>query len=98
MGRPKGPPTETRSIRLPATEWARLEGEAREAGTTLNPYVAKLLGVGTGPPAADPPPPAERKAKPRPKAPPPEPDLTHEAGNTYRPRGDTYPNWMRGKK
>lgn len=71
MGRPKGPPTATRSIRLPITEWERLERDARDAGTTLNPHVAKLLAAeraefpASGPPkAAQPPVPAKTPTTP----------------------------------
>jgi hypothetical protein len=37
------PPTSVRSIRLPDTEWARLQGRADALGVSLNALVAKLI-------------------------------------------------------
>lgn len=37
------PPTSVRSIRLPDTEWRRLQAEAEAAGLTVNALVAQLV-------------------------------------------------------
>ena len=42
-GRPKGPPTAVRSVRLPASEWRKLEREARKQGVSVNALIAERL-------------------------------------------------------
>ena len=43
-GRPPGPPTAARSIRLPVSTWRRLEEEAEAANSSVNALVKKRLG------------------------------------------------------
>lgn len=42
-GRPRGNPTAVRSVRLPLTEWERLEREAKKKKMSVNALIAKRL-------------------------------------------------------
>lgn len=42
-GRPKGAPTAVRSVRLPTSEWRKLEREARRQGISVNALIAERL-------------------------------------------------------
>ncbi len=42
-GRPRGPPTKVRSVRLPAKDWDALEREARKHKISVNALIAKRL-------------------------------------------------------
>lgn len=42
-GRPPGAPTTVRSLRLPATEWAKLESEAQKKKMSVNALIAARL-------------------------------------------------------
>lgn len=41
------PPTSTRTIRLPVSEWERLQRESEVAGITINALVARKVGSRT---------------------------------------------------
>lgn len=80
MGRPPKPPTALRSIRLPVTEWQRLEREAQAAKTSVNAIVAaRVKGEAPSPEpetATPEPKPRTQPAKPAPDADPEPPTDT----------------------